>query len=451
MAEALTPLCTPPFAHQRTVINSFSGAADDNPSYVLSLSGDATGRLAAVAGSEFDLKLYDRATLQPLGALGTPAHAGRINEICFGGAAAPGLLYSASSDHSVRVWDCASPSAAGPVATLHDRREEVFCLSASAGHLLAAGTQSAVLIWDTRRAGKPLCRWEVHTDEVTQVCFQPGSEHVLLSGSVDGLICALDCRHTSEDEAVTNIYNNEVPVSGLGFFGTAPAAHAYALSSVETLSVWSLQEGVRLQHFDQIRRDLDAEEDHAAAAAAPAAAPPPAPSAADGIDFLVGCQWDAAAQKLYLVAGEHGGTAHLLRVEADALTVEASLRSSSKSRVPPWEGFGRGHSSLAWPPGTDSPGSWLRHPLRRSASAAPTPMTAHGAAFGVCARRQFCCFLHSGRARMVATARACAPSSGGARRSSPAGKTAGSAFGASRALDWPRRRCRARSSRRRTR
>ena len=335
-------LCTPPFAHQRTVINSFSGAADDDPSYVLSLSGDATGRLAAVAGSEFDLKLYDRATLQPLGALGTPAHSGRINEICFGGAAAPGLLYSASSDHSVRVWDCGSPGAAGPVATLHDRREEVFCLSASAGHLLAAGTQSAVLIWDTRRAGKPLCRWEVHTDEVTQVCFQPGSEHVLLSGSVDGLICALDCRHTSEDEAVTNIYNNEVPVSGLGFFGTAPAAHAYALSSVETLSVWSLQQGVRLQHFDQIRRDLEAEEAHAAAAAAApatllaAAAAPPAPSAADGIDFLVGCQWDAAAQKLYLVAGEHGGTAHLLRVEADALTVEASLRPGSKSRVPAW-------------------------------------------------------------------------------------------------------------------
>ena len=121
----------PPFAHLRTVINSFSGAADDNPSYVLSLCGDQTGRLAAVAGSEFDIKLYDRSTLQPLGAQGAPAHAGRINEVCFGGAAAPGLLYSASSDHSVRVWDSSSPSAAGPVATLHDRREEVFCLHRS--------------------------------------------------------------------------------------------------------------------------------------------------------------------------------------------------------------------------------------------------------------------------------------------------------------------------------
>ena len=341
-------LCTPPFAHQRTVINSFSGAADDDPSYVLSLSGDATGRLAAVAGSEFDLKLYDRATLQPLGALGTPAHAGRINEICFGGAAAPGLLYSASSDHSVRVWDCASPGAAGPVATLHDRREEVFCLSASAGHLLAAGTQSAVLIWDTRRAGKPLCRWEVHTDEVTQVCFQPGSEHVLLSGSVDGLICALDCRHTSEDEAVTNIYNNEVPVSGLGFFGTAPAAHAYALSSVETLSVWSLQQGVRLQHFDQIRRDLEAEEAHAAAAAAAAAAAGPVLllvllSLAAGLVCRMVClvcrrrdsSRGPAAEPL--VAARRGGSLEV-----------ASWLASATAR--------QRHGSAAPPPRTDPPG-----------------------------------------------------------------------------------------------
>ena len=133
-------------------------------------------------------------------------------------------------------------------------------------------------------------------------------------------------------------------MSGLGFFGSAPAAHAYALSSVETLSVWSLQQGVRLQHFDQIRREPEEEEAAPAAPAAllAAAPPPPAPSAADGIDFLVGCQWDAAAQKLSLVAGEHGGTAHLLRVEADALTVEASLRPG------PHGGHSSGVRSFLW-------------------------------------------------------------------------------------------------------
>ena len=33
---------------------------------------------------------------------------------------------------------------------------------------------------------------QVHTDAVSQVRFPPGSEQALLSGSVDGLVCAID-------------------------------------------------------------------------------------------------------------------------------------------------------------------------------------------------------------------------------------------------------------------
>ena len=39
-------------------------------------------------------------------------------------------------------------------------------------------------------------------------------------------------RYTGEDEAVTEVYNNEAPVSGLGFFGDAPAAHAFCAGHV---------------------------------------------------------------------------------------------------------------------------------------------------------------------------------------------------------------------------
>ena len=122
----------PPFALHKTVINSFTGSANDDPSYVLSLAGDPAGRMAAVAGSEFDLKLYDRATLSPIGSAGSPAHEGRINEVCFGSTALP-LLYSASSDGTLRGWDCSAGSATAPALTLRDRRDEVFCVSASVG------------------------------------------------------------------------------------------------------------------------------------------------------------------------------------------------------------------------------------------------------------------------------------------------------------------------------
>ena len=50
------------------------GVAGAAPYVFVTALGSALGNFAlhfaAVAGSEFDLKLYDRATLQPLGALG---------------------------------------------------------------------------------------------------------------------------------------------------------------------------------------------------------------------------------------------------------------------------------------------------------------------------------------------------------------------------------------------
>jgi len=107
-------------------------------------------------------------------------------------------------------------------------------------------------------------------------------------------------------------------VSGLGFFGDAPAAHAFCTSSIETLSIWSLQQGQQLKHFQQIRREQPEED-------APAAA-----AASDGIDFLIGCQWDSAAQQLWLLAGEHSGSVHLLHVNADSLEVVQSLRPSTQ-------------------------------------------------------------------------------------------------------------------------
>ena len=41
-----------PTQHRSTVINSFTGSAEGDPSYVLSLATDPSDRVAAVAGSE---------------------------------------------------------------------------------------------------------------------------------------------------------------------------------------------------------------------------------------------------------------------------------------------------------------------------------------------------------------------------------------------------------------
>lgn len=43
----------------------------------------------------------------------------------------------------------------------------------------------------------------------------------------------------------------------------------------------------------------------------------------------MGCQYDALANRLYLLAGEHSGTLHLLAVERDAVVALASLRGGA--------------------------------------------------------------------------------------------------------------------------
>mmetsp|Transcript_31902 Transcript_31902/g.74347 ORF Transcript_31902/g.74347 Transcript_31902/m.74347 type:complete len:385 (-) Transcript_31902:247-1401(-) len=311
---------TLPLAHSVTTINAFSPSlAPTSSSYVLSLAADSSERVLGVAGSEFDVKLYDRQTLACVREAGR--HSGRINELAFANAASSttsDVLYSAASDGTVCAWD---PKAEGCAATLEIGQEEVWSVDVSAGHLLAVGTQTAVLVWDLRRAQRPLSRFEVHTEDVTQVRFQPGSATTLLSASVDGLLCSLDCTATDEDAAVTGVHNVGEPVTGLGFFGDAPAAHVYCLTSLEHLSIWQLQPAQQLAFFDHLRRPPDMDE-------------PPAADE-DAIDYLIGCEWDPASQRLLLLAGDYSGTVHIFAVESTTVVALQSLRAS----------LGGGHSA----------------------------------------------------------------------------------------------------------
>lgn len=185
------------FRLSRTAVNSFHGSAESNPSYIMALACDAADAQAAVAGSEFDLKLYERESLRCVTTLAAPAHTARINELTYApvGSTVAGSLFSTSSDGTIRGWD--SLSSAGPSLELRSGREEVWSVAASAGPLLAAGTQSAVVLWDVRKADRPVASLELHTESVSAVRFQPGCATTLVSGSVDGLVCSIDCRHSA--------------------------------------------------------------------------------------------------------------------------------------------------------------------------------------------------------------------------------------------------------------
>ena len=281
----------------------------EEPSWVLNLACDVPGQRLAAATSRCEICLFDRPTMKPLTNL--EVHGARVNEMTFAPAS---VLYSASSDGLIRGWDCKATSSSKPSTTLRDAAEEVWSLSLGASHQLAAGTESAVVIWDLRKTAKPLCRWEVHTEAVTQVRYLNDSAR-LLSASMDGLVCELDCSQTEEDDAVLNVFNTESPVTTLGVFGANKSPRIYCTSSLETLTLWDIATGDRIGLFDQVRT-TDAGTVSSGKLSVEA-------GSGGSVDYLIGCQWDERTQQLLLLTGAHSGVVHISAVEVSTVAVDS--------------------------------------------------------------------------------------------------------------------------------
>ncbi len=176
--------------------------------YVLDIAVDPSEAVFAAAGSDFGIGLYDRTAMSRTRALGAGrAHADRINQLCWAPAlsdALPGAaLFSASSDGAVCAWDGRAAGASAAVATLRERREEVWAVSVGAGPSVAAGTQTAVLIWDARAPARPVHRWEVHTEAVSQARErdEPPGDHDAARDRAEIARREPQARHVSDAEA----------------------------------------------------------------------------------------------------------------------------------------------------------------------------------------------------------------------------------------------------------
>ena len=328
--------------------------------------GGAQSSPLAAATSDRAIHLLDSATLRPIRTLAA-AHTDRINELTFAPASS---LVSVSSDGTVKLWDAgASSSGGGPVATLLAGRpgsgreadagnDEVWSASADA-FLLAAGTETAVVLWDVRKAARPITRYEVHTEAVTAVRFRPHSGGGrLLSGSVDELMCEIDCTVTDEDEAVIGVHNTESPIAALGFYG-ADSSAAWALSSTDVVSTWSLETAERLALHDTLVGHKAAdylahEEDGGLGGGGGAASGGGGSSSKAGarpqiqrllppLDYLAGCHWNAAAGRLLLLGGTKSGEAHVLELPSE-LPSSASAGQGARGEAPTGGGGGSGIS-----------------------------------------------------------------------------------------------------------
>ena len=129
-----------------------------------------------------------------------------------------------------------------------------------------------------------------------------------MTGGVDGLACVFDCGALSDEEAaLLGVLSVGSSVARLGFCGAA-GERLWATTGTEELSLWRWGDGDRLGAAPETRA--------AAAAAASCCAEAAAAMCAgeSTVDYLLRCEWDAAAQALYLLAGTQSGAVAAFRV-----------------------------------------------------------------------------------------------------------------------------------------
>jgi hypothetical protein len=97
---------------------------------------------------------------------------------------------------------------------------------------------------DPRNPSVPLrTHSSTHSDDITAVHFLDDGSHTphktLLSVSSDGLVSTSNANEDDEDEALLRVGNWGCSISQAGWIRTYEGAKIWALSDMETFSIWS--------------------------------------------------------------------------------------------------------------------------------------------------------------------------------------------------------------------
>ncbi|CAN0282665.1 unnamed protein product, partial [Laminaria digitata] len=221
------------------------------------------------------------------------------------------------------------------------------------GHLCATGKGCAVEFYDLRKTGKPLGTYsECHSDAVTQVRFHPTKRSFMLTGSEDGLMCFFDTGVSTEEDALDSVMNAECAVRSVGFFGPEGEG-VYCCTNTETLSLWHASGAQRIKDFGDVRAlargttptpPADASEVSPAGDASEEGKGAEYTASQGGwgaqVDCIVGCHYEAGADRLRLVTSGFDGAACVATISPEGITPEAVLQGghSEQIRTFDWRG-----------------------------------------------------------------------------------------------------------------
>lgn len=242
----------------------------------------------AVSLSTNAVKLYSPHTGQYLGEF--KGHSSVINEISFSGPSTPHVLYSSSSDGTIRAWDTRSFQQVLSISAGSSQEVFSFSFGGADNNLLTGGCNSQIFFWDWRTKKQVAVLEESHMDDVTQVRFIPDHQNKLISASVDGLMCLFDTSgNINDDDHLMSVFNVGTSIGKVGFLGEINQK-LWCLTHIETLSVWDWNDGRNLANFEDART-LASDS-----------------WTLDHVDYFVDCHYSEEEDHLWVIGGTNAGT-----------------------------------------------------------------------------------------------------------------------------------------------
>jgi WD40 repeat protein len=219
------------------------------------------------------------------------------------------VIHSSSLDQTVCFWDIRQNRLNFKLNFQH----EIYSTSLGLNdHLLAVGVSNEIHFYDLRNCGRPLGIYsDCHTDIVTKLAFHPTNPSIILSGGEDGLICCFNTAVPPQHDAVLSIMNTECSVRDFGYFGSNDGFEGvFAISTIETLSLWHYPSAQRLSSYPNIRTGV-------------------------GSDYLVNCWYESAGagtpgetDTLHLLSGSHAGEGFVHEITPSSIEPKGSLESA---------------------------------------------------------------------------------------------------------------------------
>ncbi|GAA6062143.1 hypothetical protein JCM10212_003178 [Sporobolomyces blumeae] len=304
----------------------FDPSASSEPPYVLHAVPFSQGYL--FAGSDDSIRAFSP-TLEPLGKLKSSQRG--ITSLAAGSGNGSNAAFVTARDGTVAGWD------------LRDLTKEAFkvkgkgapylCASQSSDQsCLAVGTElfhyeAMIDFWDLRTMKLQQTYTESHSDDITTLSFHPSPAlpHVLLSGSVDGVLNTYDVRIADEDDAVQSTLQVGASVSSAGWMalpGQAELKGVWGATTIETMQLWDAEEQNLLNDMGDIR-DVALQPWRS--------------------DYLIGAHYNPALNGVCLLAGTDNGNVAILNASDPQTWVMEQMLSGAGGRT---LATNRGHTDI---------------------------------------------------------------------------------------------------------